>query len=308
MVSLFKKEKKKRTITLGIVGLILFIFAWFGLGLGDLFKEEQKVEVAELDVLKKQETLDESVRATFSNEILKLQERDRETAILLEMLQKQNAIENETNKAEKEKMTKEFKDNLTQLKKENADLLSGKMKTVINQFEEQNERNKKITEAEFKSFKDNISTQLLNDKKLSKEERERLMHLLDTELKEGRDTTRKEVEGKFSDIMEQFKVEKEKGLIESRNKQAKLEEEFKKFKNKEKNSKDGKKETMTIDEFKDKMDKAEAEQNGNSDPSSLTPPKNAGYLQNYVEPTPQVVTVMTGLISVGKPVKTVFYI
>ena len=66
MEHLYRKEKIKRYITIGAAGVFLFIIVWVVLGFGDEEKVQDTTPAADIEVIEKEKTLDESIKAKFS--------------------------------------------------------------------------------------------------------------------------------------------------------------------------------------------------------------------------------------------------
>lgn len=89
MEHLYKKEKIKRYISIGAAGALLVVFGWLVLGLGDK-KVQDTVPVAEVEVIQKEATLDESIRAKFSEELTELKEQNKNLKDELNSLSRNN--------------------------------------------------------------------------------------------------------------------------------------------------------------------------------------------------------------------------
>lgn len=90
MEHLYKKEKLKRYVTIGAAGVILSILAWIVLGFGDDKKNQETTQVADVEVIEKETTLNESIRAKFSKELTALKEQNKSLQEELNSLAKNN--------------------------------------------------------------------------------------------------------------------------------------------------------------------------------------------------------------------------
>lgn len=125
MEDMYRSAKIKRYITIGIAGAIVFIVLWIGLGFGESKKDKKsEIEVADIEVLEKEKTLDESIRARFSEELTSLKEENVKLQKELEKLAKENAnMVQKSEKAQqklindnKNESDKQFKNLLEQMK------------------------------------------------------------------------------------------------------------------------------------------------------------------------------------------------
>ncbi len=90
MEHLYKKEKLKRYVTIGAAGVVLSILAWIVLGFGDDKKNQETTQVADVEVIEKEITLNESIRAKFSEELTALKEQNKSLQEELNSLAKNN--------------------------------------------------------------------------------------------------------------------------------------------------------------------------------------------------------------------------
>lgn len=90
MEHLYKKEKLKRYVTIGAAGVVLSILAWIVLGFGDDKKNQETTQVADVEVIEKETTLNESIRAKFSEELTALKEQNKSLQEELNSLAKNN--------------------------------------------------------------------------------------------------------------------------------------------------------------------------------------------------------------------------
>lgn len=90
MEHLYKKEKLKRYVTIGAAGVVLSILAWIVLGFGDDKKNQETTQVADVEVIEKETTLNESIRAKFSEELTELKEQNKSLQEELNSLAKNN--------------------------------------------------------------------------------------------------------------------------------------------------------------------------------------------------------------------------
>ncbi len=90
MEHLYKKEKLKRYVTIGAAGVVLSILAWIVLGFGDDKKIQETTQVADVEVIEKETTLNESIRAKFSEELTALKEQNKSLQEELNSLAKNN--------------------------------------------------------------------------------------------------------------------------------------------------------------------------------------------------------------------------
>ncbi len=90
MEHLYKKEKVKRYLTIGVSGAVLAVLGWIMLGFGDDKEEQDTVSVADVEVIKKETTLDESIRAKFSEELTALKEQNKNLQNEISSLAKSN--------------------------------------------------------------------------------------------------------------------------------------------------------------------------------------------------------------------------
>ena len=90
MEHLYKKEKLKRYVTIGAAGIVLSILAWIVLGFGDDKKNQETTQVADVEVIEKETTLNESIRAKFSEELTALKEQNKSLQEELNSLAKNN--------------------------------------------------------------------------------------------------------------------------------------------------------------------------------------------------------------------------
>lgn len=90
MEHLYKKEKLKRYVTIGAAGIVLLILAWVVLGFGDDKKNQETTQVADVEVIEKETTLNESIRAKFSEELTALKEQNKSLQEELNSLAKNN--------------------------------------------------------------------------------------------------------------------------------------------------------------------------------------------------------------------------
>lgn len=90
MEHLYKKEKLKRYVTIGAAGVVLSILAWIVLGFGDDKKNQENTQVADVEVIEKETTLNESIRAKFSKELTALKEQNKSLQEELNSLAKNN--------------------------------------------------------------------------------------------------------------------------------------------------------------------------------------------------------------------------
>lgn len=90
MEHLYKKEKLKRYVTIGAAGVVLSILAWIVLGFGDDKKNQETTQVADVEVIEKETTLNESIRAKFSKELTALKEQNKSLQEELNSLAKNN--------------------------------------------------------------------------------------------------------------------------------------------------------------------------------------------------------------------------
>lgn len=90
MEHLYKKEKLKRYVTIGAAGVVLSILAWIVLGFGDDKKIQENTQVADVEVIEKETTLNESIRAKFSEELTALKEQNKSLQEELNSLAKNN--------------------------------------------------------------------------------------------------------------------------------------------------------------------------------------------------------------------------
>ena len=92
MEEMYRGAKIKRYITIGIAALIIIMVLWVGLGFGDSKEDKKpKTEAADVEVLQKEKTLDESIRAKFSEELTSLKEENIKMQKDLERLARDNA-------------------------------------------------------------------------------------------------------------------------------------------------------------------------------------------------------------------------
>lgn len=90
MEHLYKKEKLKRYVTIGAAGVVLSILAWIVLGFGDDKTNQETTQVADVEVIEKETTLNESIRAKFSEELTALKEQNKSLQEELNSLAKNN--------------------------------------------------------------------------------------------------------------------------------------------------------------------------------------------------------------------------
>ncbi len=90
MEHLYKKEKLKRYVTIGAAGIVLSVLAWIVLGFGDDKKIQETTQVADVEVIEKETTLNESIRAKFSEELTALKEQNKSLQEELNSLAKNN--------------------------------------------------------------------------------------------------------------------------------------------------------------------------------------------------------------------------
>lgn len=91
MEQMYRKDKIKRYITIAIVGVLLCVLLWIALGFGGS-KDDKKTDVpsADVEVLPKEATLDESIRAKFSEELTSLKEQNNKLKKDLDKASKQH--------------------------------------------------------------------------------------------------------------------------------------------------------------------------------------------------------------------------
>ena len=159
MEEMYQGAKIKRYITIGIAALIIFMVLWIGLGFGESKKDKKsEIEVADIEVLEKEKTLDESIRARFSEELTSLKEENVKLQKELENLAKENT--NMLQKSEKAQQ-KLIDDNKNASDKQYKDLLE--------QMKKNNENTKNESDKQFKD--------LLAQMKLAKPEEKKLDNL-----------------------------------------------------------------------------------------------------------------------------------
>lgn len=134
MQEMYKKERIKRIITIFIAILILAVFIWLFLGFGYGDDDGKTNKVADVQVIEKEKTLDESIRAKFSEELTKLQQQDKTMQTYLEMLSQQNEIMATKDKREREKMIAEFERKLEETKQFSSSEMSSQMGKLLEQI------------------------------------------------------------------------------------------------------------------------------------------------------------------------------
>lgn len=109
MEHLYRKEKIKRYITIGAAGVFLFIIVWVVLGFGDEEKVQDTTPAADIEVIEKEKTLDESIRAKFSEELTALKEQNKNLQDELNSIAKNNENMVKKGDAENKKLIDENK-------------------------------------------------------------------------------------------------------------------------------------------------------------------------------------------------------
>ena len=109
MEHLYRKEKIKRYITIGAAGAFLFIIVWVVLGFGDEEKVQDTTPAADIEVIEKEKTLDESIRAKFSEELTALKEQNKNLQDELNSIAKNNENMVKKGDAENKKLIDENK-------------------------------------------------------------------------------------------------------------------------------------------------------------------------------------------------------
>lgn len=115
MEKMYNKDKLKRNLTIIAAIILVSAFLWIVLGFGKS-KEVKKVEVPSVEVLSEEKTLDESIRAKFSDELTSLKEENRKLKSDFDKFAKLNDITIKKSNEKDNETDKKFKDIMDQIK------------------------------------------------------------------------------------------------------------------------------------------------------------------------------------------------
>ena len=152
MDKLSKNAKYKRYATIGSlvgIGAILF-FAMSGGG------DKEVKEQVKVNVIEKEKTLDESIRARFSDELMKLQKENADMKQVMSLLQRQQEILSETDEAARAELLKRFEQDISSSKDNASKELTKSMNSLLEQMKiNEIKNNKALSEYERRRLLDN---------------------------------------------------------------------------------------------------------------------------------------------------------